>query len=203
MLKGWMLESGVAEIKLSTITHLRRRLSIEFGDSLHMVHNESNKVIVYPDSITRDQLVLSNHRLQKEVNALRSSRSDPAESVKVVASQIRQSVKQHCANQEWPPDPSNISQENNDDPALIKTFLKYVLGGDDQELSERMSWLSSSVCQDLMFGVTRGRYKPVKHILLPSAVKSLTGIFVEFFYIILPFCYDSFILSTFQVMLRL
>ena len=26
-----------------------------------------------------------------------------------------------------------------------------------------------------MFGVTRGRYKPIKHILLPTAVKSFTG----------------------------
>ena len=63
MLRGWMLESGVIEIKPSTITHLRK-LSVEFGDSLHLIQNESNKVIVYPDSLTRDQLVLSNHRLQ-------------------------------------------------------------------------------------------------------------------------------------------
>lgn len=49
MLKGWMLESGVMEIKPSTMNHLRRKLSIEFGDSLHFIQNESNKVIVYPD----------------------------------------------------------------------------------------------------------------------------------------------------------
>lgn len=177
MLKGWMLESGVEQIKPSTITHLRRRLSTKFGESLHMVQSDSNKVIVYPDSITRDQLVLSNHRLQKEVDALRASRSHPGEILKDVASQIRQSVKQHCTNQEWPPDPCNISHENNDGPALIKTFINYVLSGDNEDLNQRMSWLSSSVCQDLMFGVTRGRYKPLKHILLPSAVKSLTGIF--------------------------
>ena len=64
-------------------------------------------------------------------------------------------------------------------PTLMRTFLQYVLGGDDQELGERMTWLSSSVGQDLMFGITRGirgRYKPAKHILLPSTVKSLTGI---------------------------
>ena len=175
MLRGWMLESGVIEIKPSTITHLRK-LSVEFGDSLHLIQNESNKVIVYPDSLTRDQLVLSNHRLQKEVNVLRASRSHIGESLKDVASEIRQSVKQHCAKQEWPPDPSNITQENSDAPTLVTTFLRYVLGGDDQELGERMSWLSSSVGQDLMFAITRGRYKPAKHILLLSAVKSLTGI---------------------------
>ena len=131
MLRGWMMESGVTEIKLSTITHLRRKLSVEFGDSLHMIQNESNKVIVYPSSLTRDQLVLSNHRLQKEVNVFSASRSHNEKSLKYVASQIRQSVKQHCANQEWPPDPSNISQENSNTPTLITTFLQYVLGGDD------------------------------------------------------------------------
>ena len=109
MLRGWMLESGVTEIKPSTITHLRRKLSVEFGNSLHLIQNESNKVIVYPDSLTRDQLVLLNHRLQKEVNVLRASRSHIGESLKDVASEIRQSVKQHCAKQEWPPDPSNIT----------------------------------------------------------------------------------------------
>lgn len=176
MLRGWMLESGVIEIKPSTITHLRTKLSVEFGDSLHLIQNESNKVIFYPDSLTRDQLVLSSHRLQKEVNVLRASRSHIGESLKDVASEIRQSVKQHCAKQEWPPDPSNITQENSDAPTLVTTFLRYVLGGDDQELGECMSWLSSPVGQDLMFGITRGRYKPAKHILLPSAVKSLTGI---------------------------
>lgn len=47
MLRGWILESGVTEIKPSTITNLRRKLSVEFGDSLHMIQNESNK-LSYP-----------------------------------------------------------------------------------------------------------------------------------------------------------
>ena len=32
-----------------------------------------------------------------------------------------------------------------------------------------------SVAQDLMFGITRGQYKPAKHIQLPSTVKSISG----------------------------
>lgn len=122
------------------------------------------------------QLVLSNHRLQKEVNFLRASRLDIEGSLQDVASQIRQSVKQHCSSQEWPPDPSIISKENSETPKLITNFLQYVLNGDDKVLNELMAWLSSSIGQDLMFGITHGRYKPAKHILLPSAVKSLTGI---------------------------
>ena len=153
MLRGWMLESGVTEIKPSTITHIRRKLSVEFGNSLHLVQNKSNKVIVYPDSLTRD------HCLQKEVNVLRASRSHIGESLKDVASEIRQSVKQHCAKQEWPPDPSSITRENSGAPTIVTTFLQYVLGSDDQELGERITWLSSSGGQDLMFGIIRSRYK--------------------------------------------
>lgn len=85
MLRGWMVELGFTEIKPSTTTHLRRKLDVEFGDSLHMIQNESNKVIVYPDSLTRDQLVLSNHRLQKEFNVLRVSRSETKASLQDVA----------------------------------------------------------------------------------------------------------------------
>ena len=65
-----------------------------------MIQNESNKVIVYPGSLTRDQLVLSNHRVQKEINVLGASRSHDGESLKDLAGEIRQSVKQHCAKQE-------------------------------------------------------------------------------------------------------
>ena len=63
---GWMLLSGVTEIKPSTITHLRKKLSVEFGDSLHLIQNESNKLVIYPDSLLRDQLVLSNHRHKRK-----------------------------------------------------------------------------------------------------------------------------------------
>ena len=58
----------------------------------------------------------------------------------------------------------------------MTTFLHYVLGADDQELSERMTWFSSSIGQVLL---ARGQYKPANHILSPLAVKSLTGISLQ------------------------
>ena len=44
-LQNWMIKSGVKEIKPSTSTHLRRKLKTEFGDFLHMIQNESNKIL--------------------------------------------------------------------------------------------------------------------------------------------------------------
>ena len=52
MLRGWILESGVKEVKLSTTKHIRRKLNDEFGDSLLTIQTESNRVLVYPDSLT-------------------------------------------------------------------------------------------------------------------------------------------------------
>ena len=66
-----MLDSGIEEIKPSISKHLRRKLENEFKDTLHMIQTESNKVVVYPDSPTRDELALICFNLEKEVAMLR------------------------------------------------------------------------------------------------------------------------------------
>lgn len=62
-------------------------------------------------------------------------------------------------------------------PALLKRFLLYILTGKPQptDISDRVQWLVDSFGQDLIYTVTCGKQKPLKHILLASAVKSLTG----------------------------
>ena len=40
MLRGWILESGLKEVKLSTTKHMQRKLNDEFGDSA----NNSNRI---------------------------------------------------------------------------------------------------------------------------------------------------------------
>lgn len=137
MLRGWILESGVKEVKLSTTKHIRRKLNDEFGDSLLTIQTESNRVLVYPEILTREELVLSNYKLQKEVNILKAAHSNIT-SAKGVAYEIRQSVKNHCNNQDWPPDPSKLDKEHIDTPLLVNTFLQHLLMGDDSALTERM-----------------------------------------------------------------
>ena len=60
-----VLETGVKEVKLSTTKHIRSKLNDEFGDSLLTIQTESNRVLMYPDSLTREELVLSKDKLQK------------------------------------------------------------------------------------------------------------------------------------------
>ena len=57
---------------------------------------------------------------------------------------------------------------------LIIIYI-YLFSGSDSPLTERMTWLKRSVAQHLVFTITRGHFKPAKHIILRSAVKSHTG----------------------------
>ena len=50
-----------------------------------MIQNESSKVLVYPVSLTREQVVLLYCRLQKEVSLLKTCHSDATASIKQVA----------------------------------------------------------------------------------------------------------------------
>ena len=93
-----------------------------------------------------------------------------------IATQVRQSVEEHLNEQrEWLPNVSSLQGGHTEVPAIVDTFLQHLFSGSDSPLTERMTWLKHSVVQDVVFGITRGRIKPAKHILLPSAVKSLTG----------------------------
>jgi len=93
-----------------------------------------------------------------------------------IATQVRQSVEEHLnEQQEWLPNVSSLQGGHTEVPAIVDTFLHHLFSGSGSPLTERMTWLKHSVVQDVVFGITRGRIKPAKHILLPSTVKSLTG----------------------------
>ena len=77
--------------------------------------------------------------------------------------------------QEWPPNVSSLQGGGTEVPAIVDTFLHHLFSGSDSPLTERMTWLKHSIAQDLVCGITGGRIKPPKLILLPSVVKPLTG----------------------------
>ena len=142
-----------------------------------MIQTESNKVVVYPDNLTRDELALICFNLEKEVTLLRHCpREVGVTEVARMATKVRQSVKDHFSDQqEWPPNVSSLQGGSTEVPEVVDTFLHHLFSGSDSPLTDRMTWLKRSVAQDLVFAITRGRFKPAKHILLSSAVKSLTG----------------------------
>ena len=72
------LESfGVDRVQDSTKKHIRRTLEQEFGESLHIIQDNNGKLLVYPDSLTIQELVRENQSLKKELKTLRMSTGDP------------------------------------------------------------------------------------------------------------------------------
>ncbi len=52
------LESfGVDRVQDSTKKHIRRTLEQEFGESMHIIRDNNGKLLVYPDSLTIQELV--------------------------------------------------------------------------------------------------------------------------------------------------
>jgi len=121
-------------------------------------------------------LVIQNYQLKSEIGALQSAQEN--HNVAQTALQLRLAVKEETSGDiAWPPNITELNKEHLNIPALLQDFLRSLLTGNEAEPSQRCKWQIKSMAQDLMFGITRGRYKPAKHILLPSAVtcKSLSG----------------------------
>ena len=78
-----------------------------------------------------------------------------------------------------PPRPSELNDSAIDIPEELSAFLCTLLTGNrdltEGECCQRVQRLMKSFSQDLIFGVTKGRIKQPKHILLPYAVKTLTN----------------------------
>ncbi len=76
----------------------------------------------------------------------------------------------------WPYHPSDATSYYNI-PHLLERFLVGLLTGDPggKCYSERINTLIQSLSQDMIYAVTCGKHEPPKHMLLPYAVKTLTG----------------------------
>ena len=165
-----MKSFGINEVKESVKKHIRRKLENEFGDTLHFIQNDKGKLIVYPDNI-------SKHDLVKELCEYRSKVNKPetdSNTLSTTALQIRQHIKQMKVDETWPPDLENMNYEI---PQSLQLFILALLTGEQScsEPSERIRRLCNSISSDMVYAVTNGKIKAQKHILLPFAVKSLTG----------------------------
>ena len=87
-----------------------------------------------------------------------------------------------CSNvneMSWPTKTSQLTEDGINIPSEVRLFLSTLLSGGaqypEEPCSSKVQRLVNSFGQDLVFGVTGGRQKPPKHLLLPYAVKTLTN----------------------------
>ena len=178
LLISHMNSLGVTDTTESTKKYIRRKLEFEFGNLLQFEDLlDNNKLFVIPESLSKVQLA-------KELAEIRHQQEDitapsKIEQIQRASLHIRNSILSNGnKGVSWPPKPSELCQEAVKIPGELKAFLHTVLTGTTDiptEYSQRLERLISSYGQDLMYGVSNGKRKPPKHILLAYTVKSFTN----------------------------
>ena len=148
----------------------RRKLDTKFGYVAEIFKNEKGKLILIPNSVTRVQLSNDYIELQKQLEILTCESDKSIKSVKDAAMTVRNEVTQLQNDLPWPPKISELNPDNVQLPNLLQHFLSYLLHG-----SSKLSVKSSSLGQDIIYNVHNGRFLTSKHLLLPFAIKSMTG----------------------------
>ena len=161
---------GVTKVIDSTKKNLRRTLNTEFKETLKFLNNVNGRVLVYPSSLDIGETVLKYNSVRQELRAAENQTYDSI--ITKSALMLRKAITSRGISDDWPPDKttSNIPEP------LAKVYQVRLTGDPNCDAqTERVSRLSNSFAQDLVYAVTNGKEKTAKHVLLPNTVKSLTG----------------------------
>ncbi|KAI8521965.1 hypothetical protein Bbelb_017190 [Branchiostoma belcheri] len=170
-----MKSLGIEHIKDATKKHLRRCLENEFGNALHFLSDGNSRLLVYPDNLSRCDLVKANQDLEKELRTLKTHLNKDV--VAKAALLLRDDIRKHDRPQAWPPVITEEDQSRDIIPASVVKFLCYLLTGgvNYADVSQKVERLVTSFGYDLVYAVSQGKVKTPKHITLAFSVKSLTG----------------------------
>lgn len=175
----YMKTHGMEEVQASTKKHIGRKLQGELKESLLISPDDTGKLLVIPDNLKITMLAAEHMRLKGELNSLKDS-TDPLQLIRKAAAYIRAELKKSEAeaNLVWPPQPQELDKDYRPLTPFLTEFLKTLVAGDhdsEKPLTSRVHRFIYSVSQDFMFAVSGGSCSTAKHILLPWAVKALTG----------------------------
>ncbi|KAG0716309.1 hypothetical protein GWK47_009996 [Chionoecetes opilio] len=154
-----MMSRGIIQLKPATKKHVRRKIETEFGESLRFVPDEKGKLLIYPRSLSMDDLARQAHKMTKDLQEARAANSEDI--LTKAGMQLRNEINKQDVSQPWPPD-----TDQNVIPAAVTKFLHTLLTGECecQTPSERAQRLATSFGSDLVFAVTSGKTKPPKHL---------------------------------------
>ena len=127
-------------------------------------------MIFLPNTVTIKQIAEDYMELQKQHEKLTLESDNTRKLVQEAAVIIRNEVSQLKNNMSWLPKVSQLNLDMVRIPNLPQHFLSYLLHG-----SAKPSLKTSSIGQDIIYCVHDGQFIISKHILLPFAIKSMTG----------------------------
>ena len=109
-------------LRISAKKNIRRRLETEFGDSVHIFPNQSGKLILVPDNLPLQDVVLENDNLRHELQLWKGKVTDSNKVIDQASSKIRESVKRAMTQTRWPYHPSDVSNNIPTTPQLHRFF---------------------------------------------------------------------------------
>ncbi|CAH3143072.1 unnamed protein product [Porites evermanni] len=179
LLVQYLMSLEAKECKPSTKKHIKRNIEAEFNELIKFENLlDNNRVFLIPASLTPVQIA------RNVLNILMAEKEDKGSTTKIsniqkAAADIRDAIRNEESKMSWPPRPSELNDSAIEVPEELSAFLYTLLTGNkdssEGECCQRVQRLMKSFAQDLVFGVTRGRIKPPKQILLSYAVKTLTN----------------------------
>ena len=168
-------DEGIVEIKPSTKTHIRRNIESEFGDTLHFFSaGTSNHVYIIPNNLSADAIACDYINVKDKLETYKHSQQCEQLIVQV-AQIIRDNISECVKEQAWPPTPQELTEDYVQLPDCLLQFLNVLIGGSQSVTSDKAHRLILSFGQDIISAVTNARVLTPKHILLPWAIKALTG----------------------------
>lgn len=173
----YMKTHGVEEVQASAKKHIGRKLQGELKESLPISPDDTGKLLVIPDNLKITMLAAEHMGLKGELNSLKDN-TDPLQLIRKAVAYIRAELKKSeaKANLVWPAQPQELDKDYRPLTPFLTEFLKTLVAGDSEKpLTSRVNRFIYSVSQDFMFAVSGGSSSTAKHILLPWAVKALTG----------------------------
>ena len=170
---SYLQTCGINDVKPHTKKQLRRKLECEFKESLHFVHDDKGKLLVYPDNLSFDQVVVAMVKAEEQLQEIKYCKNID-NIVKLSADHLRGQIKKINPNP-WPPNPAELNSDYTKLPESLEMFLKILHHGETKEGTKKMEHVIQSIGQDCIYAISRGNVIPAKHVLLPWGVKSLTG----------------------------
>eukprot|EP00058_Branchiostoma_floridae_P015562 XP_002601050.1 hypothetical protein BRAFLDRAFT_102388 [Branchiostoma floridae] len=144
---------GIEQIKDSTKKHMWRSLESEFCSTLHFFSDDNRRLFVYPDNLSRCDLVKAHQALQKELNTLKSLLNKDV--VAKAALLLRDDIRKQDVSQAWPPVITEEDQSRDIIPPSVVKFFCYLLTGgfNNADASQRVERLVTSFGYDIVYAM--------------------------------------------------
>ena len=154
--------------------NLPRKVKASFP-SLRFVTNEHRCILVYPESLTIDNLVKRYHTAVTELKKLQNL-SKEEQTIVSVGKILHEQIVHHEEMVSWPPNLQELKFEKvqNCIPNLLDKFMKVLFSGSNSSTESKSLFLRRiGLSQDIIYSVSKGRIKTPKSILFPAVIKAI------------------------------